>query len=161
MFDERFIKWLGVLALIGALCGCEKSPYDHLAEARQGLSDVAYADAIVSADAGLQGGPNEVTRWGLELVKLEALARGGYGEETKAQLEKLIKLDVNRLPASEYFATAHQLKMAGRSVEAIEVLDRGKGFFAYDAVIQQMIEQSGATDDPAELEMLRSLGYIE
>ena len=161
MSEIRFTKLLSALLVTASLCGCEMSAYDHLAEARQGLADVAYPDAIASADAGLQGDPNEVTRWGLELVKLEALARSGYGEETKAQLEKLIKIDVNRLPASEYFATAHQLKMAGRSVEAIEILDRGKGFFAYDVVIQKMIEQSGATDDPAELEMLRSLGYIE
>jgi hypothetical protein len=137
------------------------SSFDHLAEARQGLSDVAYADAIASADAGLQSGPNEVTRWGLELVKLEALARGGYGEETKAQLTKLIELDANRIPASEFFATAHQLKTAGESVVAIEVLDQGKTYFPYDVVIQRMIEQSGVSADPAELEMLRSLGYIE
>jgi hypothetical protein len=161
MSEMQIMKWLSALVLIGSLCGCEKSAHDHLAEARQGLSDVAYADAIASADAGLQGGPDEVTRWGLELVKLEALARGGDGEGTKTQLAKLIELDANRLPASEFFATAHQLKTAGQSVEAIEVLDRGKTFFPYDAVIQRMIEQSGSTDDPAELEMLRSLGYIE
>ena len=161
MSEMQFMKWLNVLVLIGSLCGCENSAYDHLAEARQGLTDIAYADAIAAADAGLQGGPDEVTRWGLELVKLEALARGGYGEETKAQLEKLIKLDANRIPASEFFATAHQLKGAGQAAVAIEVLDRGTTFFPYDAVIQQMIEQSGSSEDPAELEMLRSLGYIE
>jgi hypothetical protein len=161
MFEMRIMKWLSVLVLIGSLCGCERSAYEHLADARQSLSDTAYADAIAAADAGLQGGPDEVTRWGLELVKLEALARGGDGEGTKAQLTKLIELDANRLPASEFFATAHQLKTAGDSVAAIEVLDQGKAFFPYDAVIQRMIEQSGSTDDPAELEMLRSLGYIE
>ena len=157
----RLIKWLSALALIGTLCGCEKSAYEHLADARQGLADIAYDDAIASADTGLRSGPDRVTRWGLELVKLEALARSGDGEDTKAQLQKLIQLDANRLPASEYFATAHQLKGAGQATVAIEVLDMGATFFPYDPVIGRMIEQSGSSGDPAELEMLRSLGYIE
>jgi hypothetical protein len=161
MSSTRFIKCLGALILIGSLCGCEKSAYEHLANARQSLADIAYDDAIASADAGLQGSPDEATRWGLDLVMLEALARSGRGEETKAQLQKLIQTDANRLPASEYFATAHQLKSAGESAAAIEVLDMGKTFFQFDPVIARMIEQSSAGGDSAELEMLRSLGYIE
>ena len=40
-------------------------------------------------DLGLAGDADEVTGWGLELVKLEALAREGLGDDTLAQLEKL------------------------------------------------------------------------
>ena len=161
MPEIRFIKWLSVLALISTLCGCEKSAYEHLADARQGLADIDYDDAVASADAGLRSSPNEETRWGLDLVKLEALARAGYGEEAKAQLEKLISLDANRIPASEYSATAHQLRVAGQGPVAIEVLDMGATFFPFDPVIGRLIEQSSSGGDPAELEMLRSLGYIE
>lgn len=161
MNAARFTKALGALALIASLCGCEKSPYEHLADARRELSDASYQEAIDAAEAGLQGEPRPVARWGLEVVKLEAQARAGLGEAAKAQLDRLAGLHPDRIQASEYFATAQQLRTAGQGPAAIEVLDMGATFFPYDPVIARMIQESSAGSDPAELEMLRSLGYIE
>ena len=161
-------KLLGSLAVIASLCGCEMSRQDHLLEARAALADAAYDDAVSAAEAGLlsaaAGSPDvldDATSWGLELAKLEAHARAGHGEEAKQQLTELVNLHPNRVAASEYFATAHQLRGAGEGTAAIEVLDMGAILFPYEPVIGRMIEVSGESGDPAELELLRSLGYVE
>jgi hypothetical protein len=150
------------------LCGCEISRQDHLIEARAALADAAYDDAIAAAEAGLrapaagsQEALDDAASWGLELVKLEAHARAGNGEEAKQQLTELVNLHPNRVVASEYFATAHQLRGAGAGTAAIEVLDMGVILFPYEPVIGRMIEEAGDSGDPAELELLRSLGYVE
>jgi hypothetical protein len=144
------------------------SRQDHLIEARAALADAAYDDAVAAADAGLrlaatgaQDALDDAISWGLELAKLEAHARAGHGEEAKAQLDQLVQLHPNRVEASEYFATAHQLRGAGAGTAAIEVLDRGAILFPYEPVIGRMIEESSEGGDPAELELLRSLGYVE
>lgn len=164
----RCAKLLGSLAVIASLCGCEMSRQDHLMEARAALADAAYDDAIAAAEAGLRAaaaGPQEAlddaTSWGLELAKLEAHARAGHGEEAKQQLTELVNLHPSRVAASEYFATAHQLSGAGEGTAAIEVLDMGAILFPYEPVIGRMIEEAGESGDPAELELLRSLGYVE
>jgi hypothetical protein len=144
------------------LCGCQKPAHEHLADARQGLAGAAYAEAIAAADAGLRGAPDPRTEWGLELVKLEAQARAGRGAEAKAQLEKLADRYPKRIPATEYSATAHQLRSADQRAAAIEVLDLGMQRFPGDPVIERMIGESAtAGADSAELELLRTLGYIE
>jgi len=161
-------KLLGSLAVIASLCGCEMSRQDHLIEARAALADAAYDEAVAAAEAGLLSAAAEspdalddATSWGLELAKLEAHARAGHGEEAKAQLAQLANLHPNRVEASEYFATAHQLRDAGAGTAAIEVLDMGAILFPYEPVIGRMIEEAGDSGDPAELELLRSLGYVE
>ena len=167
-FFTRRAKVLGSLAVIATLCGCEMSRQDHLIEARAALADAAYDDAAAAAEAGLraaaadaQDGLDDATSWGLELAKLEAHARAGHGEEAKAQLARLAQLHPNRVEASEYFATAHQLRGAGAGTAAIEVLDRGAILFPYEPVIGRMIEVSGESGDPAELELLKALGYVD
>jgi len=164
-FFTRRAKVLGSLAVIAILCGCEMSRQDHLIEARAALADAAYDDAVAAAEAGLRAAaqdvPDDATSWGLELAKLEAHARAGHGEEAKAQLARLAELHPNRVEASEYFATAHQLRGVGAGTAAIEVLDMGAILFPYEPVIGRMIEESGESGDPAELELLRSLGYVE
>jgi hypothetical protein len=37
----------------------------------------------------------------------------------------------------------------------------GAILFPYEPVIGRMIEEAGDSGDPAELELLRSLGYVE
>jgi hypothetical protein len=144
------------------------SRQDHLVEARAALADAAYDEAVAAAEAGLgvaaagsQEMLDDATSWGLELAKLEAHARAGHGEEAKAQLAQLAELHPNRVEASEYFATAHQLRGAGAGTAAIEVLDMGAILFPYEPVIGRMIEVSGESGDPAELELLRALGYVD
>ena len=156
------MKLLEVLALIVFLCACEKAPQAVLADARRDLDDGDYAEAIEAADEGLRRAQDGAISWGLELVKLEAHARAGEGAAAKAQLEKLARLHPERIPASEYSATAHQLQQAGQGPAAIEVLDLGLKLHPGDELIGRMIGASAsAGSDPAELKMLRSLGYIE
>lgn len=167
-YFSRRANLLVSLAVIAALCGCAMSRQDHLVEARAALADAAYDEAIAAAEAGLRaaaGGSQEMlddaTSWGLELAKLEAHARAGHGDEAKAQLTELANRYPNRIEASEYFATAHQLRGAGAGIAAIEVLDMGAILFPYEPVIARMIEESSQSGDPAELDLLRSLGYVE
>ena len=156
------MKPVGALALITALCGCEKAAPEYLAEARKALTEIRYDEAVSAAEAGLGRDPTPTVSWGLELVKLEAHARAGNGAQAKQQIERLDQLFPDRVPATEYTATAHQLQSAGEGVAAIEVLDLGAKRHPYDGLIQWMIARFGSHDaDPAEIEMLRSLGYIE
>lgn len=157
-------KLLGALALISLSCGCGKTPDEHLADARQHLATAAYRDAVADAESGLLGESSDATVWGLELVKLEALARAGMAEEAKAQLEKLVGVYPDRIPASEYAATAQQLQSAGQGPAAIEVLDLGMQRHPGDPVIARMIGSAASASggpDSAELDLLRSLGYVE
>jgi hypothetical protein len=167
-FLPRYVKLLVSLAVITTLCGCGMSRQDHLAEARSALADAAYDEAIAAAEAGLlavdaedQDAVDDATSWGLELAKLEAHARAGHGDEARDQLKKLARLYPNRVAASEYFATAHQLRGAGAGTAAIEVLDMGAILFPYEPVIGRMIAELGETGDPAELELLKALGYVD
>jgi predicted Zn-dependent protease len=153
---------MAALALATVMCACEKSSRESLGDARQALAAGSFAQAVTTAQTGLAGSPDEVTSWGLELVVLEAHARAGGGSETTQQLAKLAAAHPDRITASDYASTAQQLRTADQKPAAIEVLDMGVKRYPDDAVLAKMIAESVATgEDPAELEMLRSLGYIE
>jgi hypothetical protein len=147
----------------GALAaGCGGSAQDQLAAARAELGDAAYDAALAAADAGLRAAPDPVTTWGLELVKLEAQARAGQGEAAWAQLDRLAAEHPERVPATQYAATADQLRSAGERTSAIRVLDLGLRHHPEDAALASLIHASQSAEvEPAELEMLRSLGYVE
>ena len=164
----RCAKVLGSLAVIASLCGCEMSRQDQLTEARAALGDAAYEDAIAAAEAGLlaaaeisQDALEDATSWGLELANLEAHARAGFGEEAKALLAELASLHPNRVSASDYFATANQLRGAGANDAADEVLKIGKDLFPFEPVIARMIELSNSGAGSDELALLEALGYVD
>ena len=100
--------------------GCGKGSQEYLAEARQSLANSAYSDAIAASDAGLQAEPDEVSAWGLELVKLEAFARGGQGEAVMGQLDHLAQAYPTHLTGAEYSSAAHQLSAADQGTLAIQ-----------------------------------------
>ncbi len=152
-----------MLVSAALLCGCGGSAQDHLAEAREEVAAGSWSGALESADAGLASGPDATTRWGLELVKLEALARAGEGGMAKQQLELITSLHPDHVPPTQFSATADQLRSAGAGPEAIEVLDMGLKRHPGDPTLERMIgaASSSGESDPAELEMLRSLGYIQ
>lgn len=156
------VKLLLAIAAALAWAGCGKPASEHLVDARSDLADSAYGDAIAAAQDGLAAGGEATTVWGLELVLLEAHARAGHGQQTAALLTRLAVDHPDRIPPTEYTATAHQLKTAGEGPTAIEVLDLGAKRYPDNPMIAKMIGDSAAAgSDPAELEMLRSLGYIE
>jgi hypothetical protein len=144
------------------------SRQDQLVEARAALADAAYEDAIAAAESGLlaaaaisQDALEDATSWGLKLANLEAHARAGLGEETKALLTELASLHPNRVAASDYFATASQLRGAGANAAADEILEIGKALFPFEPVIARMIEQSNAGAGSDELALLEALGYVD
>ena len=152
------------LPLVALLWGCNAGPSDHLVEARSQLAETAYEDAVEAADAGLSAASGDSpTSWGLKMVKLEALARAGRSEETKELLTRIVSRYPERIPTSQYAATADQLDKAGEGPAAIEVLDMGMQQYPGDPLISKLIgaQQQADDVDAAELEMLRTLGYIE
>lgn len=158
------MRRFGVAAALLALAACSGSARDSLEQARKALAETHYPDAITAADAGLARSPDAITGWGLELVKLEALARSGRGPETVAQLEKLTAGFPDNMRADQFAATADQLRAAGQGGAAVDALDLGLKRFPSDPALTAQIEQAkkkaAAAPDSAELERLRSLGYI-
>jgi hypothetical protein len=156
------MRLFSTFLLVAAICGCGQTAHEYLVDARRELADADYPEAVSAADAGLRENPRATTQWGLELVKLEAQARAGQGEETKGQLEHLAGLYPDRMPATQYSATADQLKSAGQGAAAIEVHDMGIRRYPGNPTLERLIAASrSASSAPAELEMLRSLGYVE
>lgn len=151
------------LAAGSGLVACGSSPAAHLQDARQALADASYSDVVAAADAGLRADPDAKTAWALELAKLEALARSGRGDEAVALLQRLGAEHPDRVGPTQYCATSDQLRTAGAAPAAIQALDLGAKHHPDDAVIAKLIGDSvsGADVNPAELEMLRSLGYVQ
>jgi len=143
--------------------GCGRSAPEALAEARLALTETRYDDALDEARTGLGLAPDELQRWGLELVVLEALARGGQGEAAAEQLERVEALRPDALPATQYSATADQLRAAGDGPGAIQVLDLGLQRFPEDVALASLISSAkqAPSVDSEELELLRTLGYLE
>jgi predicted Zn-dependent protease len=150
------MKWTLLLVL-----GCGVSPEDRLESARKNLQAGQFDPAIGDAAQGLQATPDDKTAWGLELVILEANARSGKAPETQAKLEELATKHPDRVTPSLYSGSAQQLKDAGKTGEAIEVLDAGLKRFPDDATLKSEVEKAKQTSDPAALERLKSLGYIQ
>jgi hypothetical protein len=156
------MRKIGAIALALALVACAESPRDSLEKARKALGETRYAEAILAADAGLAKSPDHITSWGLEVVKLEALARAGRGEETLAQIDALTAAWPDNMLADQFAATADQLRGAGQGAAAIQVLDRGLKRFPDDQALRGLIERAKTAPEPGseELKMLESLGYI-
>ena len=159
----RRFSALSALWVLFWATACSPSSQESLGDARDALNSGDYAAALAAAEAGMAGAPDEVTAWGLSLVKLEALARQGSGEEALAQLDALAGQRPEQVPADQYAATADQLRAAGQGEAAIQALDRGLKRFPDDAQLAAQIEEvtAGAAAGSDELELLRSLGYVE
>jgi len=156
-------RWAPIaIGLVLAACG--ESARDALEQARKALAETNYSAAVAAADAGLARNSDAVTSWGLEIVKLEALARAGRGDETLAQLEKLAAAHPEHMQADQFVATADQLRGAGQGAAAVGAIDLGLKRFPDDKALRAQIEQAKAkakaAPDDAELERLRTLGYI-
>jgi len=149
------------ILLLALACG--KSASDHLEAAREDLGAGQFEPAIEDAEHGLQSGPDDKTQWGLQLVLLESYARSGRSAETKQKLGELVAEHPDRVKPSLYVEKADQLKGAGKSAEAIEVLDEGLKHFPGDPTIGAALEKAKveSAGDPAALERLKSLGYIQ
>jgi hypothetical protein len=150
------------LALLGLLVSCGAGPEERLEQARARLAGGDYAAAAAAAAEGLAAGAQGATAWRLELAALEAEARGGKAAEVLARLERLGQGPFSgQVGGSLYVQTAQQLKEGGDAAGAIGVLDAGARRFPGDGDITRAIEQAKASGSDAEIERLRSLGYVE
>lgn len=150
-----------VAGLLWLLLACGAGPQDQLERARGHLAAGDYAEAAAAATRGLEAGAEGSTAWRLELAALEGEARGGKTPEVLARLDRLGEAWSAQIRGSLYVQTAGQLKEAGDATGAISVLDAGAKRFPEDADIAQAIAQLKASGSDAEIERLRSLGYVE
>ena len=152
--------WIpAVLVLL--LVGCGAGPDAKLVQARQRLATGDWVEAVADADAGLAAGAEGATAWRLELIALEGEARSGNAGAVQARLERLAQQWAAQANGALYVQTAGQLKESGDAAGAIGVLDAGAKRFPDDPDIARAIEQAKATGTDAEIERLRSLGYVE
>lgn len=150
------------LLLLGALCGCGASARDQLAEAREALAATDYTAAIEASAAGLRAVPDAATAWALETIRCEALARSGASGPLLEQLARLEIEAPERLTPTFYSASADQLRRAGDAAGAVQVLDRGLKRHPKSALLVGLIgAASESSSGPEELDMLRSLGYVD
>jgi hypothetical protein len=150
---------LVVLGLLVAACGA--GPEAQLEKAREHLAARDYAAAAAAATQGLAAGAEGATAWRLELAALEGEARDGRVAEVLARLEHLATTQPAQVTGPLYVQTAGQVKEAGDAEGAISVLDAGAKRFPDDADIARAITQLKLTGSDAEIERLRSLGYIQ
>jgi predicted Zn-dependent protease len=158
---ESHMSRMALLPFLAALLACGPSAESQLERARSHLAQGAYADAAVAANAGLAAGPEGPVAWRLELTALEAEARTGQAAEARARLERLAVEWPEQTQASLYVQTASQVREGGDATGAIDVLDAGAQRFPDDEGITRAISHLKARGTDAELERLRSLGYVE
>jgi hypothetical protein len=149
-----------LLALL-LLVACGGGPEERLEKARGLLAAGDYAGAADAASEGLAAGAEGPVAWRLELVALEGEARSRRTDAVLARLERLAGAWAEQVDGPLYVQTAGQLREAGDAPGAINVLDAGARRFPQDAAIAQAIAQSKESGTAAEIERLRSLGYVE
>jgi predicted Zn-dependent protease len=152
---------IGLLFLVGCGPGVEQMKD----EAQQALSVGDFSRAREITTSALEQVPESEKRltWSLERIRLEALARENRGEEARETLERLTAEYPAQANASLYLAIASYLKEAGGTRSAIDILVAGDERFPdetekFKTQIEEL--QAGGALDPAEVERLRSLGYL-
>ena len=154
---------LGVCSLVlSILVACGTTPAAALDDANAKLAASDWDGAAKAAQEGLAvDGGTPAERWQLELVGLEAQARGGHGAEATATLDRLATAYPAQVDAKLFVTTAHELREAGDKTGAIGLLDAAAKRFPSDSEVAQAIadiKASGSVDEKAQLE---TLGYIQ
>jgi tetratricopeptide (TPR) repeat protein len=146
------------------LIGCGADPEQLKGEAQQALSVGNFSQAGELAKSALEQAPESDERliWSLERIRLEALAREKRAAEALQTLERLNSEYPAQANASLYLAIASYVKEAGDASGAIDILVAGDERFPgesekFEAQIREL-QADGL--DPAEIERLRSLGYL-
>ena len=163
MKARRAILLTPVIGLV-CLIGCGPDVEQMKDEAQRALSVGDFSRAREISTRALEEIPESEKRliWSLERIHLEALARENQGEEARETLERLAAEYPAQANATLYLAIASYLRDAGGTSGAIDILLAGDERFPeesdkFKAQIQEL--QAGGLD-PAEIERLRSLGYL-
>jgi predicted Zn-dependent protease len=157
----RLTPVIGLVFLIG--CGPDAEQLEE--DAQQALSVGNFSQAREISTSALEQVPESEKRliWALERIRLEALAREDQAAEARETLERLATEYPSQANADLYLAIASYVRDAGDSGGAIDILVAGDKRFPeesekFKAQIQELHE-SGLVD-PAEIERLRSIGYL-
>jgi len=163
MHPRRTILWTPLIGLL-FLIGCSPDPEQLKDEAQQALSVGDFSQAGEISTRALAQVPESDKRliWSLERIRLEALARDSQAAEALETLERLATGYPARANAPLYLAIASYLQEAGDASGAIDILVAGDKRFPeesekFEAQIKEL-QASGL--DPAEIDRLRSLGYL-
>jgi len=154
------IPFLGLLFLIG--CGPDLEKLKNEAQDALSVGNFSQAREISTRALEQAAGSDKRLTWSLERIRLEAQAREGQAAEAREALERLAGEYPGQANASLYLAIASYLHEAGDASGAIEVLLAGdKRFPEESEKFKAQIEKLEASGlDPAEIERLRSLGYL-
>jgi tetratricopeptide (TPR) repeat protein len=160
----RSISFLTPTIGLALLIGCGPDLEQLKNEAQQELNVGNFSQARELSSRALEQAPSADKRlvWALERIRLEALARENQGEQARETLERLAAAYPGQANASLYLAIASYLRDAGGASSAIDVLVAGDERFPeesekFKAMIGEL-EEGGL--DPAEIERLKSLGYL-
>jgi len=163
MSPRRAILLTPVIGLL-FLIGCGSDPEQMKKEAQHALSVGDFSQAREISTRALEQLPESEKRliWSLERIRLEALARDNQAAGARETLERLATGYPEQANASLYLAIASYLQGAGDASGAIDILVAGDERFPeesekFEAQIREL--QAGGLD-PAEIERLRSLGYL-
>ena len=163
MNPRRAILLTPVIALL-FLIGCGPDPEQMKTEAQQALSVGNFSQAREISTRALEQVPDSDKRltWSLERIRLEALARESQAAEAGQTLERLAAEYPEQAGASLYLAIASYIKDAGDAGGAIDILVAGDKRFPEESekFEAQIRELQAVGLDPAEIERLRSLGYL-
>jgi hypothetical protein len=158
-------SWLFLGLALSVFVSC--SGEDPVESARGALAAGEYGKAVEVASTHLAKGSTEnpKTRWALERIRLEALAKGKQGDKAYEALEQLAVQYPLQVDASLYLAVGAWARAAGDPAGATRILDGGAKRFPEKAkefvVAIAEIKRSAGEMDPATTERLRSLGYLE
>ena len=163
MNPRRAILLTPVIGLL-FLIGCGSDPEQLKNEAQHALSVGDFSQAREISTRALEQVPESEKRliWSLERIRLEALARDNQAAGARETLERLATEYPEQANPSLYLAIASYLQEAGDASGAIDILVAGDKRFPeesekFEAQIREL--QAGGLD-PAEIERLRSLGYL-
>lgn len=160
---NSFCRRLVLLATV-ACVACSGDPVER---ARAALAAGQLVEAEEIAARHLERNPNEKpkVRWALERIRIEALARSGRGDQALERLETLASAYPAQVDAALYLTVAAWARAAGDSAGATQILDGGRKRFPAEAgrftSALEEIKGAGGPMDPATVERLRSLGYLE
>ena len=144
--------------------GCGPDAEQLKDEAQQSLSVGNFSQAREISTRALEQLPESEKRltWSLERIHLEALARDNQAGEALETLERLATEYPGQANASLYLAIASYAKDAGDQSGAVDILIAGDKRFPEETekFKAQIHELQAQGMDPAEIERLRSLGYL-
>jgi len=159
--------WTTIVVLTAFLLGCQgKSPADYQKAAQAALDGRDPAQAIQLTEEALAQDSvrqDPAMAWRLEQVRLEALARNAKGTLVKTELERLAVAYPKQVNGSLYRSLADSAREGGDNAGAIDILTAGDERFPDEHTkFTEAIDElnKGGDLDPAQVEKLKSLGYL-